>query len=271
MFQLKTAKDYTDTQTQLLNELVNVLNMPPNTPYVFPAYIGLPPYHDTKNDLLYQILIKMVDNAGTGGGGTASPLNSYQYFQKYYKESFSPEVIPVAGLSAMFLNELNTPPAAAPGSVIGFDWGNIYGTKIRITVHSMVDNALDSEGGFVRIGNIDFTWKWLLQLEGVIKKGNDDFYYFNYDMLRHCVLINDVNGITGTSVNTQWEQIKKADSFYFSNNIGSADPEDYGFDFVNWNEYIKNILRQIYGIGTGNIYSQIGVEVQPFIAPIPAI
>ena len=54
-----------ETQQQLLNEILKVLSMP-SIPYVFPAYIGLPPYQETKNDLLYQILMKL---SGGGAGG----------------------------------------------------------------------------------------------------------------------------------------------------------------------------------------------------------
>lgn len=63
------SKTLPETQQQLINEILKFLTMP--GPYVFPAYIGLPPYHETKNDLLYQILMILSGGGGSGGGGGA--------------------------------------------------------------------------------------------------------------------------------------------------------------------------------------------------------
>lgn len=66
---------YPDTDTELLQQILNMLGSPDPQSYIMPDYIGTPPFLDTKTQLLYELFLQL--QSGGGGG----PLQAWRYYE----------------------------------------------------------------------------------------------------------------------------------------------------------------------------------------------
>lgn len=270
------TSDLSNTQTQLLNEILKVLSMPNPAAYVFPAYIGLPPYNDTKDDILYQILLKLV------GGSIALQTSGYKYFSKVISThlSSSDDVIDDGVTFSMFTNAVIEAPAAPGGELIGINWDNLYGTKIRVTVACHIVDAIafggaphDDIGGGAPPD--PFASRLLIRFDGVIKTNNDSTSdsVFNKEDSEICWTVDSYDGlgvqagdVSTMNEITDFKLIESANIFTFQR-IDHGGTQFFAFNFYMLHKYIHDRLGSFNLPGEVQVTSLIGVEVQPYVTP----
>jgi hypothetical protein len=132
---------YPDTDTELLQQIVNMLAGPDPQSYNMPNYIGQPPFLDTKTQLLYELFLQL-RSGGTGGGGTG-----YEHW-RYYEQT---DVKATFDDWEAFCEDTTLDLPAMPGAAFG-----LMATGVRVNLQVSVGPSNDEPQAstLVSAGNV---------------------------------------------------------------------------------------------------------------------
>jgi hypothetical protein len=163
---------HNDTDTDLLQQINDMLQLSNPSTHIMPDYIGQPPFLDTKTELLYQLYLKLRD--GGGGGGT----DNFKHYRYYELSQIKP---PGQEWEAFLLEPINM---FALSSLPGTSWTALP-VACRITLKINI-----STGEFIKLPTH-------LQSTGALERRNLESNWIYQQHFSHVRYADQAEGVPG--------------------------------------------------------------------------